>query len=124
MTSWTPAELARVGAADELDIAPLRADGSLRRYTTIWVARVDDDLYVRSYRGPSGAWYRTAQSSHEGRIRAGGLERDVSFTAPDDANRSAVDQAYRTKYGRYGDTYVIPMTRDDAAAATLRLIPR
>jgi 4-carboxymuconolactone decarboxylase len=121
MTTWNPEELRRIGAADELDIAPARADGTLRRSTTIWVVRVDDDLDVRSYRGPGGAWYRTAQASHEGRIRAGGVERDVFFDEPDDTVRSAVDVAYRTKYARYGDTYVVPMVDDDAAAATFRL---
>jgi hypothetical protein len=124
MTTWTPDELHRIGAADELHIAPSHPDGSLRRYTTIWVVRVGDDLYVRSYRGPGGAWYRTAQASHTGRIRAGGVERDVSFARPDDAIRTAVDEAYRTKYGRYGDTYVVPMVSDDAAITTLRLTPR
>jgi hypothetical protein len=124
MTTWAPDDLRRIGAADELDIAPARADGTLSRYTTIWVVRVGDDLYVRSYRGPGGAWYRTAQALHEGRIRAGGVERDVSFDQPDDTVRSAVDEAYRSKYGRYGDTYVVPMVGDDAAAATFRLTPR
>jgi|tagenome__1003787_1003787.scaffolds.fasta_scaffold20920914_3 hypothetical protein len=123
MTSWNPEELRRIGAADELDIAPARADGTLRRSTMIWVVRVDDDLYVRSYRGPGGAWYRTAQASHEGRIRAGGVERDVFFDEPDYTVRGAVDVAYRTKYARYGDTYVVPMVDDDAAAATFRLTP-
>lgn len=31
-----------IGAADELDIAPIRPDESLRPYTTIWVVRVGD----------------------------------------------------------------------------------
>jgi hypothetical protein len=124
MTTWAPDDLRRLDAADELDLAPARADGTLSRYTTIWVVRVGDDLFVRSYRGPGGAWYRTAQASHEGRIRAGGVERDVSLHQPDDTVRSAVDEAYRSKYGRYGDTYVVPMVGDDAAAATFRLTPR
>jgi hypothetical protein len=55
MTSWTPEQLGATGAADELDIAALRPDGTLRPYTTIWVVRVGDGLYVRSYRGQEGA---------------------------------------------------------------------
>jgi (R,R)-butanediol dehydrogenase / meso-butanediol dehydrogenase / diacetyl reductase len=37
--------------------------------------------------------------------------------------RADVDAAYRTKYGHYGATSVDRMLTDDAAAATLRLIP-
>ena len=36
----------------------------------------------------------------------------------------AIDQAHRTKYGRYASTYVDPMISPGARAATLRLTPR
>ncbi len=124
MTAWTTDELARVGAADELNIAMVRSDGSLRRWVPIWVVRVGDDLYVRSYRGSGGAWYRHATQRPEGRIRAGGVERDVAFEQPDDAVQSAIEDAYRAKYARYGDTYLQPMLAAHAAAATLRLTSR
>jgi hypothetical protein len=124
MSTWTPDELDRVGAADELQIAPARQNGSLRPGTTIWVVRVGDELYVRSYRGRGGAWFRTAARSHQGRIRAGGVERDVRFEEPDGGVREAVDQAYRAKYARYGDAYVDPIVSDAAAEATFRLVPR
>lgn len=38
VTSWTGDELARIGAADELELAALRRDGTLRKPVTIWVA--------------------------------------------------------------------------------------
>jgi len=47
MTAWTGEELARIGAADELELAALRRDGTLRKPVTIWVVRHGDDLYVR-----------------------------------------------------------------------------
>jgi hypothetical protein len=77
MSGWTAEELDEIGAADELEIAALRPDGSLRRSTTIWVVRVGDDLYVRSYRGREGAWFRSVLRRPEGRIRAGGVDRDA-----------------------------------------------
>ena len=49
MTGWTSDELARIGTAEELQIASLRRDGTLRNPRTIWVVRVVDDLYVRSH---------------------------------------------------------------------------
>ena len=78
MTEWTREELNKIGTAEELEIASLRRDGTLRKPTTIWVVRVGDDLYVRSAYGPTSAWFRGAQVRHEGRIRAGGVEKDVS----------------------------------------------
>ena len=55
MTSWTNNELTRIGSAEELAIAPLRRDGTRRTAVPIWVVRVGDDLYVRSYKGQDGA---------------------------------------------------------------------
>jgi len=125
MADWTTEELDTIGAADELEIAARRPDGTLRPYVTIWVVRVGDDLYVRSYRGRGGAWFRSVLRQPEGHIRAGGVERDVAFSEPGDAGRDAVDQAYRAKYAsRYARNIVDPIVSQDAAAATLRLVAR
>ncbi len=124
MSDWTAEELDRIGAADELEIAALRPDGTLRPATTIWVVRVGDDLYVRSYRGRRGGWFRSVLQRPEGRIRAGGLTREVAFAEPDGADHTAIDHAYRTKYARYSSSYVDPMVSPNARAATLRLIAR
>jgi hypothetical protein len=124
MSNWTADELDRIGTADELRIAPRNADGSLRPYTTIWVVRVGDDLYVRSYRGRRGSWFRHAMQRHEGRIQAGGLDRDVTFEEPSGANHDSINQAYRTKYAHHSRSYVDPMVSPDATTATLRLIRR
>jgi hypothetical protein len=68
MTTWTSNELNKIGTAEELEIAPIRSDGTWRKPVTIWVVRVGDDLYIRSYRGRGGAWFRGAQErrSHPG----------------------------------------------------------
>jgi len=124
MSDWTREELDRIGAAEELQIASLRPDGTLRPYTTIWVVRVGDELYVRSYQGRNGRWFRHALDRPEGRIRAGGVEQDVAFQGAGTGDHEAIDAAYRTKYARYASTYVEPMLTPDAVAATLRLISR
>ena len=125
MSDWTAEELDKIGAADELEIAALRPDGSPRPYVTIWVVRVGDDLYVRSYRGRGGGWFRSVLRRPEGRIRAGGVERRVAFEEPDGAGHDAIDRAYRAKYAaRYASSIVDPIVGPDAAAATLRLVAR
>ena len=51
LTAWTSDELKKIGTAEELQIAPLRRDGTLRNPVTIWVVRLGDDLYARSVYG-------------------------------------------------------------------------
>lgn len=84
MTTWTKDELTKIGEAEELEIAPLRRDGTLRKPVPIWVVRVGDDLFVRSWRGRTGGWFRDTQVRHAGHIRAGGIEKDIAFMAESD----------------------------------------
>jgi len=125
--SWTDEELRRVGNAAELQIASRRRDGSLRPYVTIWTVRAGDHLYVRSAYGTGNPWFRRATASGTGRIRADGIERDVTFTAAselDAATQAAVDAAYHAKYDRYGPQIVGTVTGAHAAPVTLRLVPQ
>ena len=91
----------------------------------IWVVRLGADLYVRSYKGSGGSWFRAAQARHEGRVRPGGVEKDVTFVEETDSGiNDQIDAAYRTKYHRYRTHYVDPMVGAEARATTLKLVPR
>jgi len=57
MTTWTSDELNKIGVAEELRIASLRQDGTLRKPVIIRVVRVGDELYVRSVNGRTSAWF-------------------------------------------------------------------
>ncbi len=122
MTTWSSDELDKIGAADELELAPRRPDGTLRHPVTIWVVRLGDNLYIRSYHGQRGSWYRAAQTSQYGQIRAGGVEKSVRFAAADTALNDQIDDAYRRKYGRHSQ-YVAPMLAPQVRETTLELIP-
>jgi hypothetical protein len=125
MTAWTREDLARIGDANEVEIAPLRRGGTPRQPVTIWVVRRGDDLYVRSWKGQDGAWYRGALVRREGRIGARGVEKNVRFLEETDpAVNDQIDAAYRTKYRGAGARYVDPMVAPEARATTLKLVPR
>ena len=125
MTGWTRNDLERVGAAEELQLATFKKDGTLRKPVVIWVVRVGDDLYVRSWRGREGAWFGHVQRLPEGRIGASGVTKDVMFVdaSSDEALNNKINAAYQSKYRRYSAKYVRPMIALQARATTLKLVP-
>jgi len=124
MTTWISDELKKIGTAEELQIASLRRDGTLRKPVIIWVVRLGDDLYVRSVNGRTSAWFRGVQTRYEGHIRAGGVDKDVTFVEETGSDiNDQIDTAYTTKYRRYASiakSMVTPAVR----AATIKLVPR
>jgi hypothetical protein len=124
MTRWTADELEKIETADELEIASLRSGGTLGSRRTIWVVRVDDDLYIRSVNGHTSDWFRGTQRRRQGRIRAGGVEKDVTFVEADAALEARIDEAYRQKYRRYATSIVDSTLTPRARSAALKLVPQ
>src|SRR5438132_521803 len=112
--AWTSDDLKAIAAADEIEMAPRRPDGTLGRFTTIWIVGVGDDVYVRSYRGPSGSWYRAGL----GRAAAQALLGDgheVVLHARTSARSAAVDDlAHRGAQVVLGDLDSGEQTREVA----------
>ena len=123
MNDWIPEDFRRVADTLEIDIATIGRDGALRPYTPIWIVSDGAELYIRSYRGAAGAWYRNALREPRARIRAGGTEYDVVL-APDtsEAVNAAIDIDFRRKYS-YSPTSLAAMIRPEAVATTLRVRP-
>jgi hypothetical protein len=120
---WTGPDLQRIEASGELEIAVKRPDGTLRRWTPIWVVCADDRVYVRTWYRRDTGWFGNALRSGRARIRVPGLEADVvveDVGAGPSGLRGSIDDAYRGKYGDAGST---SMVGDQAAATTLRLDP-
>jgi len=123
VAGFSLSDLAAIDSADELQISSRRANGTMRPYVTIWGVREGNDVYVRSAYGAQNGWFRRAILSGRGRIRTGGVERDVLFDRSiDAATHARIDAAYHRKYDRYGarvvGTVVGPSVRD----VTLRLL--
>ncbi len=100
MSTWTSDELDKIGEAEELDLASVRRDGTIRRPVTVWVVRDGDDIYVRSVNGRNASWFRGAKPTTK---RA---------------------SAYEAKYRRRYPTIVPSIVAPGARAATLKLVPR
>ena len=124
MNPWTKDELPKVAGAEELEIASFRPDGTLRKPVTIWVIRDGEGLYVRSVKGPTALWFRGTQDKHKGRIRAGGVEKDVTFVDAEHNINDDVDAAYRAKYRRYAGSTLNSVLTAQARSTTIKLLPR
>jgi hypothetical protein len=122
MTAWKDEELAEIGGARELRIAPRRLDGTLQPPRIIWVVRHDDDIYVRSGMGPAGAWFRGVQVTHSGHISSVNVDADVVIEEADHDLDDAIDEDYRRKYGR-SSAAVDSITSPEARSTTIRLTP-
>lgn len=122
MTTWTNDQLTRIGAANEVWVAPLRRDGNPQRPIVVWVVRHGDGLFVRSWLGSNGAWFRRARRNRRGLLRAGDESIEVDFAPVDDALSDDIDAAYRRKYSR-GGSHLDQMVSERARATTLQLTP-
>jgi hypothetical protein len=121
--TWSGEQQEAFAAADELEIAVRRDDGSLRDWTPIWVVRAQGEVYVRTWQLRTTGWYGAARRSGRARVRVPGVEAEVAVVEVGREQRAAVDAAYAEKYARYGATTLARMTGDEAAASTLRLTP-
>jgi hypothetical protein len=124
MARWTSEQLDRVARAEEAEIASVRRDGVLSKPVTVWAVRHGDDIYVRSVRGRSAHWFRGIQERHEGRIRAGGVQQDVTFGDADHNLDDEIDAAYRAKYRRYAGSILNSVLTPEARSTTTKLAPR
>ena len=121
-------EVIKIGNAEELELASLLRDGTLRDAVTMWVVRDGDELYVRSMHGRSGGWFRVTQTRYSDasrRPRPGRrVDKDVSFVVePDSGVNDRLDAAYRGKYRRYGESIVGGAVNPASRASTIRHFP-
>ena len=93
--------------------------------TPIWVVVDGDDVYVRSFTGRTGRWYREIRANPKGTLLKAG-ER-IPFRAVQVRTRKGIARAskgYLTKYAK--SLYAKAMVRREILSTTLRLeaLPR
>lgn len=115
MTTWLPDEAASLAADSSLHltVGPTPHPG-----VELGMVVVDDNLYVRAFRGPQSRWFRAALTHGHGRITTVHLDREVRLRA-DISAPAVIDAAYREKYGPAGTLVDNPAARE----ATLRIDP-
>jgi len=86
----------------------------------IWVVAVGGELYVRSWKGDAGVWYRRARESGTGAVVAGSGEHAARFVPVADGELDAeVDREFLAKYG--DSPYSRAMIEPPATGTTMRL---
>jgi hypothetical protein len=90
---------------------------------TIWVVVPGDEVFVRSFRGPNGRWYRDVAAGGPATLEFGGRQLAVQAVPANDA--AAVDRVSREYLKKYEPSpYAKEMVRADVLSTTLRLEPR
>lgn len=120
-SGWSAGELHAISSSHELEIATIREDGTLRRWTPIWVVTAGSEVFVRTWYRRTTGWYGDAVTRRLAHIRVPGLEaevhiEDIGLAEPGAHQR--VNAAYAKKYGAG------QMTDDRTASTTLRLSKR
>ncbi|GAA4703370.1 DUF2255 family protein [Phytohabitans rumicis] len=118
---WDAQTFDELAAVRDLDIVvPAPGHDTIR--TPIWVVPLGEHLYVRSWKGQEGRWYRRARRHGSGAVVTSGGERGVRFVPVTDAALdAAIDREYLAKYGDTSPAQA--MVRPPVSGTTLRLVP-
>lgn len=118
---FAESDLAAMAAAIEVDIETRSQAGETHR-TVIWIVVRDGEVYVRSYRGERGRWYREAAADPDVAIHVDGRSIPArAVAATDAASVEACSAGLEEKY--QGDPSTPAMVAPDVLSTTLRLVP-
>ncbi|MEO5705385.1 MAG: DUF2255 family protein, partial [Candidatus Limnocylindrales bacterium] len=96
--SFSESDLAVLAATQEIEIETRAADGTVHR-TIVWPVVRADEVYLRSFKGPAGRWYREALEDPAVALHVGGRRlAGQAIHAPDATSVDACSDALREKY--------------------------
>jgi hypothetical protein len=112
--------LALLERTREVEIETRSSDGARHR-VVIWVLVIDGTVYVASYRGPRGRWWRELLRAGEGALIVGRRRVPVHpHRVRSEETKRAVSSAFGRKYARSGSSLAAMQTRE-VLDTTLRL---
>ncbi|MEO8229599.1 MAG: DUF2255 family protein [Chloroflexota bacterium] len=118
-----PAALVKLAGAREIRLETTSLDGTRTHLTTIWVVIDDEQVFVRSVRGPAGRWFREVRRRPGAIVHVAGLHIPVRAELATDAPTvERVSDAIETKYGRRSAS-TRSMLQPHTLPTTLRLDP-
>jgi hypothetical protein len=107
----------------ELQEVAIRTEKHPETVVVIWVVVADDEVFVRSVRGPKGRWYRDLAAGGPATLEFAG--RRLAARAIPARDPAAVDRASREYLRKYQPSpYAEAMVRAEVLPTTLRLEPR
>jgi hypothetical protein len=101
----------------------IRTEKHPRSTVVIWVVVADDEVFVRSWRGAKGRWYRDLAAGGPATLEFAGRRLAVrALPASDQAAVAWASREFLRKYQR--STHAQEMVRSETLPTTLRLEPR
>ena len=120
MVRFNADTLHQLRAAREVSI---RTEKHPNGAVVIWVVVADDQVFVRSWRGTKGRWYRDLAAGGPASVELGGRHLSVQAIPTTDATAIArVSEEFLRKY--QPSTHSPEMVRIEILPTTLRLEPR
>ena len=100
----------------------IRTEKHPKSTVVIWVVVADDEVFVRSWRGAKGRWYRDLAAGGPATLEFAGRQLAVhAVPVSDPAAIAKASQEYLRKY--QPSPYAQAMVRPDVLPTTLRLEP-
>ena len=101
----------------------IRTEKHPKSAIVIWVVVADDEVFVRSWRGTRGRWYRDLAQGGLASLEFNGSRLPVqAVPANDPAAVARVSDGFRQKYRT--SSHAQEMVRPETLPTTLRLEPR
>ncbi len=101
----------------------IRTEKYPKRAVVIWVVVADDEVFVRSWLGGKGHWYRDLAAGGPATLEFAGRRLAVqALPATDPEAVERVSREFLRKYQR--STHAQEMVRSETLPTTLRLEPR
>lgn len=112
-----------LGELRDVQEVAIRTEKHPKSAVVIWVVVADDEVFVRSWLGAKGRWYRDLAAGEPATLEFAGRQLAVhTIPASDQHAVAGASREFLRKYQR--STHAQEMVRSETLPTTLRLEPR